>query len=430
MKTFDIIRRGGRNLRQSKIRTLLTALALAVGGFTLTLTLAASNGAREFTDRLVSENFDAQSLIIAKDKSLFEGGGIAQAPQEYDESLVTVGGTGGFRFKQLLASDVAKIEAIPGVQDVLIPYNTEIQNLQGPNGKRFTGSAEAYNPYQSRKFAAGQLNGELPSGQVVLPDTYVNLLGYGSAAQAIGKNITLRFQQGIGGPVRELQYIVAAVTTKPQTQIDAATANIILLARADAESANNFVTNSTAADNKLLTISAHVAGDAAALEATKQEVIKAGYVAQSVADTQEFIGQIIDVLQIIILVFGAITLVASFFGVVNTQYISVLERTREIGLMKALGMSRGAVSRLFMIEATWIGFIGAVLGSALAFAVGTALNPTIARQIDFGDNYLLVFDWRQIGLLVLFLMLVTTVAGLLPARKAAKLDPIEALRTE
>jgi putative ABC transport system permease protein len=63
-------------------------------------------------------------------------------------------------------------------------------------------------------------------------------------------------------------------------------------------------------------------------------------------------------------VFGILALIASVFGIINTQYISVLERTREIGLMKALGMRGRHVSRLFQYEAAWIGFLGGTLGAA------------------------------------------------------------------
>jgi len=108
-----------------------------------------------------------------------------------------------------------------------------------------------------------------------------------------------------------------------------------------------------------------------------------------------------------------------------------LERTREIGLMKALGMRGRHVSRLFQFEAAWIGFLGGTIGALVAVAAGLALNPWITKQLTLGDgNYLLIFQPLPIVLLVIVLMAIAMLAGYFPARKAAKLDPIEALRTE
>jgi len=132
-----------------------------------------------------------------------------------------------------------------------------------------------------------------------------------------------------------------------------------------------------------------------------------------------------------VMVFGFITLIASVFGIVNTQYISVLERTREIGLMKALGMRRKDISRLFIIEAVWIGFLGGIIGSVVAFCLGVLANPALSDLIGFDKGtYILIFKPVQMLILVVSLMFIAMIAGLLPARKAAKLDPIEALRTE
>ena len=98
--------------------------------------------------------------------------------------------------------------------------------------------------------------------------------------------------------------------------------------------------------------------------------------------------------------------------------------------MKALGMHRKDISRLFKIEAGLIGLLGGIIGSALAVGIGTALNPAISNKLSLGNSKLLIFKASQILILIVVLALIAIFAGLLPARKAAKLDPIEALRTE
>ena len=170
--------------------------------------------------------------------------------------------------------------------------------------------------------------------------------------------------------------------------------------------------------------------DESQAETVKQAIIDKGYDAQTAEDLMGFLFQFINVLMGVLIGFGALAVLTSVFGIINTQYISVLERTQQIGLMKALGMRGRDVGRLFKLEAAWVGFLGGAIGSGLALLAGTLANPWISETLSLGDSHLLIFEPWSFAAVVGGLMLVAIVSGILPSRKAAKLDPIEALRTE
>jgi len=165
-------------------------------------------------------------------------------------------------------------------------------------------------------------------------------------------------------------------------------------------------------------------------DSVKNTLTGMGYTAQTAADILGVVNTFINVLQGILLGFGALAILTSIFGIINTQYISVLERTQQIGLMKALGMRKRDVGRLFKIEAAWIGFLGGAIGSSLAYLVGTLANPLISKALNIGDIRLLIFNPLSMIIVVVGLIFVSVASGILPARKASKLNPIDALRTE
>jgi putative ABC transport system permease protein len=228
------------------------------------------------------------------------------------------------------------------------------------------------------------------------------------------------------------EFTVVAVSKKPTTA-QPGTELYLFIPGAEAKRINDIATEGTENYRKynFVYVKVQDGTNEDNLMATQARIKDLGFQAQSVADTQEFLTNIIGVLQGIVAGFGAIAIIASVFGIINTMYISVLQRTREIGLMKALGMRKRDIGRLFRLEAAWIGFLGGAIGSVLAVVLGFALNPWITKQLELGDgNNLLIFKPLEIVGLVVILMIVSIFAGWLPSRKAAKLDPIEALRTE
>ncbi|NJM53345.1 MAG: FtsX-like permease family protein, partial [Blastocatellia bacterium] len=110
----------------------------------------------------------------------------------------------------------------------------------------------------------------------------------------------------------------------------------------------------------------------------KQKLDEKGFSAETFADQQKRTYAAIGFLQIGLNFFAFISLLAASFGIINTLVVAVLERTKEIGLQKALGMGRGKVFLLFSMESVLIGFWGAMLGVAVGIVIGTIANTYLA----------------------------------------------------
>jgi putative ABC transport system permease protein len=454
MRRVDIMKRAGRNLRQAKGRTILTSLAIAVGAFTLTMALAAGQGTRDYADKLLKNNVDPQAIFVVKDKSLFgEGGDVGL--REYDPDVsASMGGRPGATLKQMNEKDVTYLQERGDLTTIVPVYQLGAKWIQFEGkDKKYIGSVDYYDVTVLNEAKAGALpplGSQISDSEAVVPQAYAETLGV-APENLIGKKVTLTFTQATsnvseeqikvafmqGGseavqalmqPIeRNYMFTVRAVQKKSTMSLGSAPK--LYVSANSAKMINDFASSGSANAGKYMGVSALVK-KATDPQTVKDELEKKGYAAQTAKDAQGMLFTIVNTLQGIVAGFGLLTLFASVFGIINTQYISVLERTSQIGLMKALGMPRRAIAKLFRYEAAWIGFLGGLLGALSAYIVGTLANPQISKWLDIGDDRILNFVWWQIGALLLVLVVIAIVAGWLPARKAARLDPIEALRTE
>jgi len=171
----------------------------------------------------------------------------------------------------------------------------------------------------------------------------------------------------------------------------------------------------------------------AQIRATEDAIKKMGFNTFSILDATRSLQQFFAVLDLFLGIFGSLALAVASIGIVNTLVMAILERRREIGIMKAIGASDVDVKKLFFAEAGAMGILGGVVGVALGWTIGHVINfgtnIYLKRQSLPPESFWSV-PWWLVGAAIVFAFVVSLVAGLYPAGRAARLDPVQALRYE
>jgi putative ABC transport system permease protein len=174
-------------------------------------------------------------------------------------------------------------------------------------------------------------------------------------------------------------------------------------------------------------------GGAGKVDSVEQQIKKLGFNTFSILDATKSMRRFFTIVDLFLGIFGSLALTVASIGIINTLVMAILERRREIGIMKAVGASDADVRGLFFAEAGAMGVLGGLLGITLGWIIG--------RVINFGTNIYLVrqgfsrediwsVPWWLVGLALGFAFVVSLLSGIYPASRAARLDPVQALRYE
>lgn len=435
MRAIDVIRMAIANTFRSKLRTTLTVLALFVGAFTLTITTALGAGVSNYIETQVNA-FAADDVLLVQAQTDLAAAAESEGPAEWNPETSTAtnsqaGGAplAGGQAEPLTDDDLDAISAIDGISGIDPVRAISTDWVSHGSSGQYEFSVNAQSAVTVADLEAGeQLDHASSSFEAVLPNDYLEALGFDAADDAVGAEITIGMTD-ITGEAHEVTAEIVGVSRSSLFASGAGANNALVTELASLRTAGI----DGADENRVIAIAYLESGlTADEIERVTGDLDDAGFSAQTVEDQLGIVTTVIAGITGVLNAFAVVALIAAAFGIVNTLLMSVQERTREIGLMKAMGMGSGRIFALFSLEAITIGVIGSVIGAGAAMLVGTALGSALASGLlaDLEGLSLFLFEPASLITVVLLISAIAFVSGALPASRAARQRPIESLRYE
>jgi ABC-type lipoprotein release transport system permease subunit len=479
MSFLDILHLALRNLRQAKLRAILTTMGVIVGVAVIVTMMSFGLGLqRNMLGRFKALDFfneiqvfgQGLSTLAGLDRSSRGPEGERRNDRRSDKSPTRI----------LDDAGIKEIAAIPGVAYVepSVSFNVFVRS----NGQlRSTNVGGANIPNAATRFqhfAAGNMISSPTAGEAVVSERFTKDFGYDKPADAIGKTIELlappsenkkdeeeetpnffgiplddpgldesnpdvetktfriagvlgEIKEGVGqGGLRGL-FPGAQVYIPLQMAHDWAIQHrspmgqvAVALARRGG--------NLSEGQNEGYEAAVIRVTDPARLTEVRQKVTELGFGSFSIVDEIDQIRTVFLIIDSVLGLLGGISLLVASFGIANTMIMSILERTREIGIMKAIGAEDREIRLIFFVEAAVIGVVGGVVGVLIAWGIEGVANRLAYRFIlkPQGASFIDFFSlpiYLSVGA-ILFALVISILAALYPASRAARIDPVRALR--
>ena len=434
MKLFDIIKDANQNLLRNKLRSFLTILAIFIGSFSIISTSAIQAGVNNFIDEQVdSYGGEGYLAIVSKDSfdalEGLQGMSGNRGPIEYNPDKIQTG------MSPITEEQIEKLKKIDGIDgDSMVEEKTlSITYVTSEKtDKKYLIGAEALPPgnVKVNTETGGQLDLQADEYQIMIESKYVDALGY-TNDEIVNQKV---------------QLVVLDEYTHTEKTFDAKVVGVI--APGVVSMGYSYTNNKLADDiydentkyypeeikNQTFAVAINYDYENYSADDIKKSLEDIGLSAMTIEDIIGTIKSFFDIILTVFKIFGFIALIAAAIGIINTLFMSVQERTREIGLDKALGMSSFRVFFSFTIEAILLGFWGSVFGIAVSMLIGNAANAAFHAEGGFLESFptfnLATYTIPDIIGVTVLIMLLAFLAGTIPARQAAHKNPIDSLRYE
>jgi putative ABC transport system permease protein len=452
VKFYDAAELAARNLRESILRNSLTTVGVSVGVASLVAMLSLGIGLQQLANRRLEKSglFDTVVVTSRRDLRGFN--------REQEEN-----GPAPVESPALDESTRQQIERLPSVREAYpdIRFVSDLSYQDSPHLATVAGlpfsakSNEAFDGMQGSFFSSDS------APEAILHKSFAaELLGKRSrsdddvnaaslAPSLIGKELILHYAErtssssdnssGYSVVSREQTLKIVGVSDSDPDPMRGQSRARVYIPLKLAESMHVMqpsdlrdTTNVLTGQQTYSTVEVRVTSPTE-VQSVEDAIKKMGFNTFSITDATKSLRRFFAVLDLFLGIFGSLALAVASIGIVNTLVMAILERRREIGIMKAIGASDADVRGLFFAEAGTMGIFGGLIGVALGWALGRIINfgtnVYLKRQHFPPEQIWYVPAWLVIGAIA-FAVVVSLMSGLYPAARAARLDPVQALRYE
>lgn len=460
MKARDLTELAGRNLREALLRNSLTTLGIAVGVASLVAMLSLGVGLQQLASKRLSRSGLFDAIFVSSRPNRGFG-----RPTRPDPANATPAKILDAEARQKIAGLANVVEVYPEIR-----FPTEVQF----EGKPYPTMVAGIPPSAKTDGAFEGIKGAFFSGlnvdEAVLQIEFAKDLST-QPDSLLGKNLTLRYAErqplppepnagktkaGAAGsdsnsedgnlspgfsivPHEKTFRIVGIVETEPATGFGGFGRGRLLIPMQVAETlriaqANDLreILRGTSSKASYDSLTVRVKGPSQ-VKSVEDAIQAMGFTTFSLLDATKSLRQVFAVFDLLLGIFGSLALAVASLGIINTLVMAILERRREIGILKALGAADRDIRRLFFAEAGVMGLVGGIMGVALGWLIGSSLtfgtNVYLRRQ-ELPPIDLSSIPWWMVAGAIGFSVAVSLAAGIYPASRAAKLNPVEALRYE